>query len=139
MPLGASSLEGRRNKAKAMLYLASGLSTDRASGLCGMNSSTLARIRSQSVPELQSLQDDPHALADKLYAQARLDMAIATSEVMHDALEGDTKPTDARTLTLIAQALKNVDAIKPPVAAKPAPDATPGTPKAGGLGARGKG
>jgi hypothetical protein len=67
---------------------------------------------------IQAFYDNQDTLADAIYREARLDLACYTAGLVKALSDNPTKP-DARSLTLIAQALKNVDAIKPKAADKP--------------------
>ena len=123
----------------AMLPLvASGLPDDQICKLVGVEPSRLKYAKHTYFKEIQVLYDDQVALDEALKRIAMRRVMEAIHEGI-DALRGDTKPATARDLQALSRMALDLDKLSTPKPAKPSPDATPGIPKAGGLGARGKG
>ena len=100
------------------LYLASGLTPAQVAILTDVTPDYAKRLRMEQGKRIQAFYDNQDALADAIYREARLDLACYTAGLVKALTDNPDKP-DARNLTLIAQALKNVDAIKAKATTKP--------------------
>ena len=113
-----SSIESQRRRKTCVMYLATGLLPPVVAAKMGVAESYVVNIKQSCGLDIQALYNDPGKLSSELLKEAGLDYAFALS-VVCKALGDDPTKADHRTLTLIAQALKNVDAIKPKAAAQP--------------------